>query len=132
MAAARALQTGNRWEAKTVTDAVSLDARLIILPKKVLLPPALRTAINNEYGCTGEDSCALLYEAGADRAIFVTQGNVTRLKRMTNNWERDYNNQATNDDKVIASGLTKGDVVIREIKRRQVFVGGQPVGEPFE
>jgi Domain of unknown function (DUF4153) len=131
-AAATALQSGNRWEAKTVTDAVSLDTRLTILPKKVPLPPALRNAINNEYGCSGESRCALMYEEGADRAILVTEGNVTRFKRETNNWEREYGTELDNDPKAVANGLAKGDVVIREIKRRQVFVGGQPVGQPFE
>lgn len=131
-AAATALQSGNRWEAKTVTDAVSLDTRLTILPKKVPLPPALRNAINNQYGCTGEDKCALLYGEGADHAILVTKGDVTRLKRVTGNWERDYGAESANDPKAVANSLAKGDVTIREIKRRQVFVGGQPVGQPFE
>mgnify|MGYP003579880125 CR=1 FL=1 len=31
-----------------------------------------------------------------------------------------------------ASGITAGAIEIRKVERRQVFVGGEPVGDPFE
>jgi hypothetical protein len=30
------------------------------------------------------------------------------------------------------TGIDRGEVEIRDVKRRQIFIGGKPVGSPFE
>ena len=155
-AAADALSYKSRWEAPSPGEQAQRRERVAqarVLPKPVALPPELTKALETEPRCTGASPCTIYYEAGADIAVVVIQpacvdpnvGAVTRcstettpLYRRGNQWLRRYelpdgaaepNRQAASQ---VRQGWAKGAVEVRPVTRRQVFIGGEPVGQAFE
>jgi hypothetical protein len=49
-------------------------------------------------------------------------------------WEQGHSSRAprTEDDQAVVAGYAAGKVEIRTVPRRQVYIGGVPVGDPFE
>lgn len=130
-AAATALKTESRWEAREVDQAVSLDNRLTILPKKVALPEDLRTSLSSSGPCSSSQQCVLFYAPGSTEAV-VANPNWTSVYRIEKGKWINYGSRGPDTESLTDDEFKKGPVVIREIKRRQVFAGGKPVGEPFE
>lgn len=143
-AATDALKAENRWSARAVLAvrerADTLDARMRILPAKVPLPAWLRDGVAKIDVCDIKLPCAVVYFPGATDAVVVaapTWGiDVTPLDARTIG-------QAKVADKVALAaearqrateraGVARGAVEVREVKRRQVFVDGKPVGNSFE
>jgi hypothetical protein len=58
----------------------------------------------------------------------------TRYRFQDGKWEQGSSARAvsTEDDQAIITGYAAGKVEIRTVPRRQVYIGGVPVGEPFE
>lgn len=142
--------------------AQSLEKRLRIVPAKVALPPALRAVLPDYYACGGGDQpCTLFYEPGATRAIvlrdncyrqlpapgenakFVYTGNGGRCSdpihlrsKQDGGWEAfapsDVIHLSDVQRKAIEGGFREGKLEVRPVERRQLFVGGVPVGDPFE
>lgn len=143
------------------TYLLSLDQRLRILPRPTPVPETLRHQLVDWDGCNGKQSgsCVLLYSAGGDEAALVREDCITTLSaksdiasgfadnglsrcgpilwhRSGNDWTRGPKvGERTLTDAQRAAlkpGFAAGAVEIRTVPRRQVFVGGVPVGEPFE
>ena len=111
------------------------------------LPPELIDAMTRFSQCGAKGNtqiCIVRYEAGSDRAVLVhfvkdcpnCAPNVTPLLRLPGgSWGQvnaevaDTPAEANNRRKTAAS---RGDIEIRTVERKQVFLGGEPVGQAFE
>lgn len=133
---------------------------LRILPRPVPLPAGLRTVLTQSFSCSTPDpapaSCALYYKPGSDIAVAIGPASCNASNPPTGTFPAQHcdpavqtyyqdgevwlatrvRNLAPPDQqrrmKAIADGLARGDVELREVKRRQFFIGGEPVGEVFE
>ncbi len=148
----------NRWEVADIAGAArardTLDRRLRILPVRVTLPPELLAKLTDYDACGrgSDDRCTLLYRPGATETVVVKEGcldrlttndrmafaacDVSRLVLADGKWvtasdiavpDRDAATRAA-----IGAGLRSGVIEVRPVTRRQVFIGGKPVGSPFE
>ena len=145
--AAAALQSQNRWSWRNnqerAVSASTLDARLKILPRTVPLPADLRLRLAQQDACGSNEPCAVIYTPGAGEA-FVARVNrwgsgVAVLKLGPKGWlEPDPDGTGTVigheafEDTVREAAIKRGDVEVRTVKRRQIFVGGKPQGTPFD
>ena len=136
-------------------------ARVRVLPHAVALPPALEAVVGGIYGCNiPERPCTIFYEDGANQAIAVTQPTclatkqkdgsewviqtgasscgvqVTKLAfdgtkwKANNEWSPGGQETPAVDN--VQQGWIKGEIEIRDVKRRQIFIGGEPVGDEFK
>jgi hypothetical protein len=140
-------------------EADALTKRLRVLPDPVPVPQALREQLTEWNACGGESagSCTVLYREGSSEALAardaciagltlqstdrtLTAGssgcNFTRYRRVGDAWTMaETDGQRPLDATRLAAlkaGLAAGKLEIRTVPSRQVFVGGVPVGDPFE
>lgn len=147
-AAAKALKPENRWEAQSEQQAKGRAAEVarnvIVKPKAVPLPRDLLVALSQFSPCETKGGCVLFYVPGQADAVAVMKAcrdcgvDVERFSQSANgNWSR-TNDFATppgssaDRDRAESEAIAAGKVDIREVRRRQVYVGGKPVGAPFE
>ena len=134
-----ALSSENRYklgeETESVAQQARLDQYLRLLSPGIALTPELKAEITGYNGCN-DRPCALLpldaqhlllvykpYESGA------TQSRVIDLSSLK---ERQKVRAATPAAKPDAVDLAKASIEIRPVGRRQLYVDGKPVGDPFE
>lgn len=138
----------------------TLDSRLRILPRAAIMPPTLRDAVSGSDACDRSDTdrCTLLWTPGEGEAFAVRDAcirelanapntpiverladrdcPVTRLRETAGVWARVEQPAAVRRDAstgaAIVAGLNSGQVEVRPVTRRQLFIGGKPVGEAFE
>lgn len=145
--AATAVSSNNRWAAQESVEQRrqldTLDARLVMRPAKLPLPGDLRERVS--LLCGQEKSCLLIYAQPYDEAIVVSArfGSIeaSRIEKGVAGWaepkpaaqtpsqiaaERAQMSAATARRQ---AALQRGDVDVREVRRRQVFIGGEPVGD---
>jgi hypothetical protein len=153
-AAANALAAKDRWalaEAARVPDAKAVFMnRVQIVPVPVALPDALMDAVIASFDpCSqgnGKDSCFIRYFADAGEAVVVSRPPNCRgcvfearyyAREPDGRWAKADSRRAPDrpDEAALVDqriGAALGEIEVREVKRRQVFVGDKPVGEPFE
>ncbi|MEQ1547992.1 MAG: DUF4153 domain-containing protein [Chakrabartia sp.] len=152
-AALAAQKIENRWDARSAQEKLAsretLDARLIIVPQKTPLPDDLRTRLVEWDACATDGACVLQYSAGATSAIVVRSNCETcepatialekREKGWTDSNQPQFVGSKFVDDKArdanrkrLAAAIARGEIEVRTIKRRQVYVEGKPVGQEFE
>ncbi|TFU03053.1 DUF4153 domain-containing protein [Polymorphobacter arshaanensis] len=125
--------------------AIGIEERLVIKPQTVPLPASLRQSVSDYAGCTKTARCVLFYEPGATRAVLVGRlwAGAERVEaRLLREYAGAWNETTGFQSEPVAeidkrnaqqaAALAAGQVEIRTVERRQVFVGGEPVGEPFE
>ncbi|MEI9851587.1 MAG: DUF4153 domain-containing protein [Sphingomonas sp.] len=150
------------WEAEQARrQAEARDqvmANLRLLPAGTAMPFELREPVGANYSCAGTDKCTLVI--GAAEAILLedacftgptdpgkakTPGE-TRATMVPGACDRTYRYvlaggkwvqaesgpPAEAERAAIEAGYKAGKVEVRTVPRRQTFVGGVPVGEPFE
>jgi hypothetical protein len=149
--AAEALAATDRWvladKARVIDARAGFADRVMIFPANMTLPPELIDAMTrfSQCGAKGDSQiCIVRYEAGGDRAVLVhfakdcpnCAPNVTPLLRLpSGSWGQvnaevaDSLAEANNRRKAAAS---RGDIEIRTVERKQVFLGGEPMGQAFE
>jgi hypothetical protein len=148
-AASRIMAATDRWsidqEKRTAERARQIETQLRTLPVGAQASPALRTAIADEYACSENEGCSL-YLPGPAEAFLVTDPckgpqpastacvRVIRLIERDGKWARtnDTVSPPTSDNAGMARDYQAGAFTVREVKRRQIFVGDTPVGEVFE
>ncbi|SNS46907.1 protein of unknown function [Sphingomonas laterariae] len=152
--AVKALAAKDRWELAGRDRHPDADAvfaeRVKVVPSPVPLPGQLVAAAVREFrGCGRKDTpsrCIIRYVPGADDAVLVhwwgecdTCRAEPRLMVRTpqGDWARAFDRtEATKPDAaeiaIQRAAAERGEIEVREVKRRQVFVGGKPVGDVFE
>ncbi len=148
-AATLAIKSDNAWlmdqdEQKAQNDEY-LDKNLIILPAKIPLPAGLRAAVLDHASCTNGVQCMLRFEPRATEAILITRQcedcttEVRRFSTGTADWsdhiaaggKDEAVDPADEEAKPATIPFSNAKVEIRDILQRQVFLNGEPVGEPF-
>lgn len=143
-----AFKTAWDLEQKEVVTARSegFADRVTIVPAKVALPAALLAALPAHADCgrkEGGGHCVVQYREGADSAVFVSwQGDCPScrpdvqvlVRAPSGNWgQADMNGFAEAKDVAgQRSAALRGDIEVRPVERRQVFIGGEPVGQAFQ
>ncbi len=141
-----AAKATTRWAVasiETLGDGeAALAKRVRIQPRAVPLPDGL--LLSFQVAAADKGSAVLWYEPGSASAILVTNGcercppTVMVTRRDTKGeWRTDQNaiirmDRSAEQDRALSETLAKRGFDIRRVERRQVFVGGVPVGEPFE
>lgn len=145
--ARKALALKDRWAAREETrvgqDARELAQRLRVMPRQVSVPEGLVNVLARQQTC-GFGRCTLFWTEGAGAAVAVglpcenCQAAAARLLvDETGGWRvadapGDTPTGAPAPSKEQREALEQGRVEIRNVQRQQVFVGGKPVGVPFE
>ncbi len=150
LAAAKALKLESRWEGNNqstvMEQADALDKRMKVMPVDVAIPDELRTAIARNQSCQSATHCILFYSAGATEAVQLVQSceacvpSTNRYALDKGEWtvrgDFDGDGLSAEDREARYKAMTKaigdGKTSIRDVKRRQVFVGDTPVGDTFE
>lgn len=142
-----------------VERASTLQKRLRVLPHPVGLPADLQEKVVDWNACGGGDRpCTVLWQPGDGEAIVISGDcapkqkpkstapvttivmnetcPVAHLVKDRDEWRIDSgvnaNSPSDADQAAVAAALARGDVAIRPVQRRQVFIGGIPVGDAFE
>lgn len=156
-----AAKAQSRWDLTPNVDDVEVKERekaianLRILPAGSPLPTGLRDLIGKEYQCRGE-RCTLMLLPDAHEAFLFTDscfgvenshGKIGfptvaacmsgQHYALTNgSWgtfeHKDPEKWTPETQAALADAWRAGKVEVRTVPRRQVFVGDQPVGDPFE
>jgi hypothetical protein len=156
------LAAKNRWYARTEIETYgSAPKELHLLPAGSPVPADLRDAVLGRPGrpgaCTGEGECFLLWKPGQAVAVAVMdhcppsgpaqyrscEFSRTVLGRQNGRWirpaEQSLMTSATPDWRQAAAtqqrqrqALRRGEVEVREVTRRQLYIGGLPVDGVFE
>ncbi len=150
-----------RWDASNgpeAADVEALDKTLRIFPRGANVSQSLRDAVANEWQCRGTPCTLALLPGGTEAVLFIDDcfgegeeapggskhltvfscANVKtrRLFLQGNDWGDITIGSDEVADKAaqpkVAAGLRAGQIEVRSVQRRQVFVGGVPVGDPFE
>jgi hypothetical protein len=128
-----------------------------VLPKGSVLPQGLSEAIAQGYDCIGNQKCSVLLTNETEALLFkdncfaapkptptpsgktqvpASQGcrKGERFRLGDGKWQvAPATRPATVDElSTIAAAYAEGQVEIRTVPRRQAYVGGVPVGDPFE
>lgn len=139
-----AQQSSNRWvageEVRAANAADSLGERLRILPRPVPIPRELAVRLAGYDACGIEGACVLVWQPGEPTAVVIRPNctdrgcypSVTRLSQRDGRWPQRPDVEASPAPRFTPGELTAGNIEVRTVERRQVFVGGKPLGEPFE
>jgi hypothetical protein len=156
--ATKAAAAKNRWtlveHQQAVDRAGALQKRLRVLPHPVALPEGLREELADWNVCGSDKQvCTVLWQPGSAEAIAIsgsfeappakkvgkpaaTVCSVEHLAREGQGWvirSGDASRSTADRDRAaIAAALARGDVTIRPVQRRQVFIGDVPMGDAFE
>jgi hypothetical protein len=121
-----------------------------ILPQGAVLPEGLRDAIARQGSCTRVSACTLLIagpgqafllqsncypqpKAEQSSARFYTCGDGTRFVLDNAEWKlASAVGKPPADAAALHAGYAAGKIEVRTIPSRRLFVGGVPVGDPFE
>jgi hypothetical protein len=139
----------------------AMPERLRVLPRPVPLPKGLRDVLP-QYGACGtstDEACTLVYRAGASEAVAVPHACLQRLAAETlpgvrddllrgpdcevgvlkangATWrvvmDRERPGRTSAQVGAILAGLKAGALEVRSVERRQLFIGGEPVGIAFD
>ena len=139
-AATRALAARDRYdlrdEQRVRVAAEGIERRLRVISAPSPVDAAVRDAVVRDGSCGAGARCALIVES-ATAAVLVHQRGadvapaVTRYAYRDGRWASDYSRAEDNAIDGSMQALADGRVEIRDVTRRQVFVGGRPVGDVF-
>lgn len=150
-----------RWDVKDTgqqaRNRAEVTANARMLQPGAILPEGLRERMAQGYNCTRQQKCGVLLLSESEALVFeddcfaapkptpakaspppppvrMACRDGIRYRLEGGKWEQGSSLRAASaaDDQTISSGYAAGKVEIRTVPRRQVFVGGVPVGDPFE
>jgi hypothetical protein len=153
-------KVGNRWDMQEASvetaNRQKVAANVRVLPAGRPLPDALRDALARSYDCVGQSECTLVLVSDTEAVKFsddcfrpqpAPSGTATPVPPARNacsegerymlangTWQQAGFARATSVEEAnrVAAAYRAGQVEVRTVPRRQVFVGGVPVGQPFE
>lgn len=148
-----------RWDVKDggelARKRAAVTSNVRMLQPGARLPDGLREQIAQGYECTRQQKCSVLLLSDREALVFddgcfaaskraatetppppirIACRDGVRYRYDERKWERGPVSRAATveQDRMIAAGYAAGKVEIRTVPSRQVFVGGMPVGDPFE
>lgn len=136
--AREAERSGSPWALEE--QAIARRTVIRVLPKPAPLPDALRQTAVTLGNCRDNAPCVVLWQPGDETAVIVSQvcrhcAPSVMSVEARNDWgmpkgsvDRDARDWAMAHDALKRGGR----VEIRNVTRRQVFVGGVPVGEALD
>jgi hypothetical protein len=135
-----ALASDNRYAVSEKSESISKQARLDqylrVISPDIAMTPGLRSAVTTGYDSCNDKPCALV-RLDANRLLLVTTGydkavqsRIIELDELATGKEQTA--AITVPPQVKGVDLARAQIEIRPIGRRQLFVDGKPVGEPFE
>lgn len=160
--ARRALAAKTRWElgeATFRTPNQPLANRLRVRPAKVSIPATLQAALGRPSVCGSDGKCDLFWSPGQTQAVAVhdlcaptphgRDGESTRcdidttvLVERDGEWHEidevrqsiiaEMNRYGAQQQRDRRAAVARGEVEVREVTLRQLYIGGKPSGEPFE
>lgn len=121
--------------ARNVEQQANIETRVRLMSPDIELTPTVKQRLAEFGGCKEETPCAVL-RVDADRLLVVWQGadkstvaSLVDLRR--DPADIDYGAKAR-DLSPKVDDLQRARIEIRTIERRQAFIDGKPVGDPFE
>ena len=136
--AAAALRSDQRWalaeQTRAATEADDVGTRIRLLSSDIRLTPDLLRRIAIRRQCPKEAQCALM-RLDADRLLLVTaRGERRHLSSIVIDLTQPEHIDVVPAPPAPGAGadLDTARIKLRPVARRQLFVDGQPVGEPFE
>lgn len=143
--AAKAFASESRWtimeDEQDQADRVTLRKHLRILPAPVPLPEGMLDAFSRMRGADDQEIVVLLYRPGEDRAVLIRsqcencQPHTEAVRLGADGtWAQISDSPAigNNDHPAVAREVLRrgapGQIEVRDVTRRQVFVNGKPVG----
>jgi Domain of unknown function (DUF4153) len=143
--ATAALKNKNRWEARAAIETQqqlrSLQGKLVVIPAPIAIPQALQDAMSNVGQCASKRICHLYYIEGSNKAALIRKAcegcgvETTIYTRNGDNWNvllPDLAQDEALETAAIEGALATNGVEIRDVTRRQVFVGDAAIGPVFE
>lgn len=147
--AAEALAATDRWklaETVRVADArAGFADRVRIYPAGTAPPPELIDAITRDGRCDVKNEyaqCVVRYDAAGGRAVVISipkrcadcPVQILALSRLSSGGWGQRNEQAgpARSTDAQKEAALRGDIEVRTVERKQVFVGGEPAGQAFE
>ncbi|HEX8413290.1 MAG TPA: DUF4153 domain-containing protein [Sphingomicrobium sp.] len=138
--AAAALNTKTRWEVtetvQAVASAPTIAKNLRVVPAGMQVPEGLRSAVERSRFCR-EAPCVLTI-VDRDRAILFGRNGANDAVGSVHIERANDGTWPEHDDFPIFAGSEAqkvnlaGEVQVRTVQRRQLFVDGKPVGDAFE
>ena len=146
MAAASVLKQEHRWDGPLKRDTDSLDRRIKVIPQDIPLPEELLNLLAQDVSYETATHYLFLYEQGDTEAVQLIQQCKTcvvatdRFVLKDGEWAGRFDiatDQATVAEsdrrrEAMSKAIGEKPITIRDVKRRQVFVGDEPVGDVFE
>jgi hypothetical protein len=137
--ASTALNSKERYRveaaARNVEQQANIETRVRLMSPDIKMTPTVRQRLAEFGGCKEETPCPVL-RVDDDRLLLVWQGadkstvaSLVELKR--DPADMDYGARAR-DLTPKVDDLEKATIEIRTVERRQAFIDGKPVGDPFE
>jgi hypothetical protein len=146
-AAARALAIKDRYvlaeQVRTAHNSGRLARKLRVVPAGTTLPPPLMTAVARLYTTCSVGPCTVLWSPPAREALVLgfpctgCQAGLTSLVLdERNQWSErsmgvQLGNQKVADHLAQLRAAQAGQIELRPVQRRQVFLGGEAVGPAF-
>jgi len=131
-AAANALKSDNPYAARSAQQRAEAARQIMVFPKGSSLSPDLRARLTEWDACGTAAPCHVIIRP--DEVLVVRPGTVAMLTLRDGKWTS--TNEAVTpapiDERALARAFGQGRVEIRDVKRRQVFIDGKPVGAAFE
>lgn len=135
-----ALSSDNRYTLSERSESISeqsrLDQYLRVMSPDIDMTPALRSSVTTGFDSCNDRPCALV-RLDSNRLLLVTTGydnavqsRVIELNKLASGKEQTA--AITVPPQVKGVDLARAQIEIRPAERRQLFVNGKPVGEPFE
>nr|WP_294814079.1 DUF4153 domain-containing protein [uncultured Sphingomonas sp.] len=150
-----------RWDVRDTSEQArnraQVTANVRMLQHGAALPEALHERMAQGYICTREQKCGVLLIGESEALVFedscfaapkptakapsspplpvgIACRDGVRYRLENGKWEQGSSPRAkgAQDDQAISDGYAAGQIEIRTVPRRQVYIGGVPVGEPFE
>lgn len=140
-----ALAVENRWDLLPERGLESpnaayvikpLEEKLRVLPAGRKLVPELTTAIAHQQWC--RDTPCIVYWLSDNRVALVGRGEARLMvidRDDKGGWSPNYaldNGTERGDTALTIDDVEKAPVEVRSVQRRQLYVGGKPVGGSFE
>ena len=138
-----ALNARDRYRLREATAEQTLDQRVRLLSPDIKLTPALRDFLTTWQGC-GDEACVLMRidqqrlllltpkGRGENRTVTASVVDLQKVEDRANGKSSAYV-EVTGEETPPVKGvdLSRATVEIRQVQKRQAFIDGKPVGEPF-